>query len=96
LWDELKSGPILQSVNFYKFYKFYKVVIGFYVNLLGSVLWTQSSAKKWRFFFKTHVVIKLLQKLHRYKQYFDLKNANIFTDFYRRKYFKNHNIGPWH
>jgi hypothetical protein len=26
---------------------------------------------------------------------FGVKNANFFAEFFARKYFKNHNIGPW-
>jgi hypothetical protein len=44
----------------------------------------QFLAKKFAVFTKTNVVIKFLNNL-----------ANFFADFFRRKYLKNHNIGPW-
>jgi hypothetical protein len=63
----------------------------------GLMFWSQFSAifdtfrqKKLAFFWKTNVMIKILLNL----ALFWVKNANLFADFFRRKYFKNHNIGP--
>jgi hypothetical protein len=62
----------------------------------GSMLWSQFSAnfrqfsaKKLAFFLKTIVMIKILHNL----ALLWVKNA-IFCWNFRRKYFKNHNIGP--
>jgi hypothetical protein len=49
----------------------------------------QFSAKKLPFFSKVSVMIKFLQKW----QHFEQKRQN-FRHFLRRKYLKNHNIGP--
>jgi hypothetical protein len=40
---------------------------------------------------KTNVMIKFFHNL----ALFLVKNANFFHRFFGRKYFKNHNIGPW-
>jgi hypothetical protein len=65
---------------------------------LGSMLWSQFSAifdnfrrTKLAFFSKTNVMIKILHNL----ALFWVKNANFFCWNFRRKYLKNHNIGPW-
>jgi hypothetical protein len=50
----------------------------------------QFSAKKLAFFSKTNVLINFFQTL----ALFWVKNA-IFCWIFRRKYLKNHNIGPW-
>jgi hypothetical protein len=47
--------------------------------------------EKMAFFLNTNVMINFFQNL----ALFWVKNANFFATFFRRKYFKNHNIGPW-
>jgi hypothetical protein len=66
---------------------------------LGPMLWSQFSAifdnfrrKNWRFYQKTMLwskfcIIVLSYVLSQKRQF--------FRWFFRRKYFKNHNIGPW-
>jgi hypothetical protein len=63
----------------------------------GPMLWSQFFAifdnfrrKNWRFFSKTNVMIQFLHNL----ALFWVKNDNFFAKFFRRKYLKNHNIGP--
>jgi hypothetical protein len=51
---------------------------------------SQFSAKKLAFFSKTNVMIKILHNL----VLFWVKNDNSFRWIFRRKYLKNHNIGP--
>jgi hypothetical protein len=51
---------------------------------------SQFSAKKWRFFQKPMLWLKFCILL----SLFWVKNANFFRNFFPRKYFKNHNIGP--
>jgi hypothetical protein len=50
----------------------------------------QFLSKKLAFFSKTNVMIKILH----ISPLFWLKNANFFAEFFLRKYFLNHNIGP--
>jgi hypothetical protein len=50
----------------------------------------QFSAKKMALFSKTNVMIKFLHNL----ALFSVK-MSFLADFFRRKYLKNHNIGPW-
>jgi hypothetical protein len=54
------------------------------------MLWSQFSAKKLAFFSKTNVMITIFPKtgisLSKKRQY--------FRPIFRRKYLKNHNIGP--
>jgi hypothetical protein len=64
---------------------------------LGSMLWSQFSAifnnfrrKKLAFFSQTNVMIKILHNL----ALFWVKKRQFFRKIFRRKYFKNHNIGP--
>jgi hypothetical protein len=48
------------------------------------------SAKKFAFFSKTYVMIKILHNL----ALFWVKNANFFAEFFGENILKNHNIGP--
>jgi hypothetical protein len=50
----------------------------------------QISAKKWAFFLQNQCYDLIFAKTSSSLN----KNANIFAKFFRRKYLKNHNIGP--
>jgi hypothetical protein len=58
------------------------------ITIFGD-LW-QFSAKKLAFFSKTNDMIKILHN----SASFWVKNAYFSAEFFWRKYFKNHNIGP--
>jgi hypothetical protein len=47
--------------------------------------------EKMAFFSKTNVMIKFLHNI----ALFWVKKRQFFRNFFRRKYFKYHNIGPW-
>jgi hypothetical protein len=58
---------------------------------LGSMLWSQFTAKKLAFFSKNIVMINILHNL----ALFWVKNANFFAEFFGENILTNHNIGPW-
>jgi hypothetical protein len=51
----------------------------------------QFSAKKLAFFSKTNVMINFFSKFG----FVLSQKRQFFRQIFRRKYFKNHNIGPW-
>jgi hypothetical protein len=56
-----------------------------------SAIFWQFSVKKLAFFSKTNVMSKFLHNLALFLD----KERQIFCLFFRQKYLKNHNIGPW-